>query len=172
MIRRLAAAEERYRYLAYLARATLNRSGRSERSGDTLAPMANSPRTVHVVPHGSGWAIRAASGRASKTFASQAEAVKAAQASVREGGGQLVVQAPNGRIRKSFTLGRAAMEKLNAVEGLKLAPATKKAFRDFDRNGLSPTQRRAQLRKDVGKISGAPKAGAPSRRNSPSVSKG
>jgi hypothetical protein len=137
-----------------------------------LAYMASSPRTVHVVPHGSGWAIRAASGRASKTFASQADAVKAAQATVREGGGQLMVQAPNGRVRKSFTLGRAAMEKLNAVEGVKLTPATKKAFKDFDRDGLSPTQRRAQLRKSVGKVAGAPKAEAPSRRNSPTVSKG
>lgn len=136
-----------------------------------LAHMASSPRTVHVIPHGDGWAIRAASGRAPKTFTSQADAVKAAQAEVREGGGQLMVQAPNGRVRKSFTLGRAAMEKLNAVEGVKLAPATKKAFKDFDRDGLSPTQRRAQLRKNASKLASGPKAGTANRLSSRTVSK-
>lgn len=120
------------------------------------------PKTIHIKPNGAGgWAVHAASGRASKVFATEAEAVKAAQAAVREAGGQLLVHTPSGQLKKSFTLGRSAMGKLNAIEGVALTAAGKTAFKTFDRDGLTPVQRRAALRKDVANLSGPRKGASP-----------
>lgn len=53
---------------------------------------------------------------------------------------------PPANAQSSFTVGRAAMEKINAVEGIVLPGRIKEAFASFDRRGLSPEQRRAELR--------------------------
>lgn len=53
------------------------------------------------------------------------------------------------------------MGKLNAVEGVSLTPAGKTAFKAFDREGLTPAQRRAALLKDVAKLTGGSKKKAP-----------
>ena len=124
---------------------------------DKIGPMAG-PKTIHIKPNSSGgWAVRNGTGRATGVYSTQAEAVKAAQAIVRDVGGQLLVHTPSGQLKKSFTLGRTAMGKLNAVEGVSLSPAGKTAFKTFDRDDLTPAQRRTALRKDVTKLTGAPK---------------
>ncbi|MBW3536917.1 MAG: DUF2188 domain-containing protein [Actinobacteria bacterium] len=60
----------------------------------------------HVVPHPDGWAIKApAAKRASSVHRTQAEAEVAAKKIVgRQGGGEVVVHRPNGRIRDSDTV--------------------------------------------------------------------
>ena len=120
--------------------------------------MAKSPKTIHVTPGKDGaWTVRSAAARAGRVFATQAEAVLAAQARVREVGGELYVHTGQGQPKKSFTLGRAAMAKLNAVEGVALTPAARSAFKDFDRQDLSPAKRRATLRTDLVTLAAAPK---------------
>lgn len=117
------------------------------------------PKTIHIIPDGSGvWVVRAASGRVGKTFATEAEAVSAAQAAVRDAGGQLQVHGAEGPPKRSFTLGRAAMAKLNAVEGVSLTPSGESAFKAFDREGLTPPQRRAALRQKIAKLARTAKA--------------
>ncbi len=107
------------------------------------------PRAIHVVPDNGGWSIRAENGRSSSVHATQAEAVGAAQAMVRDTGGQLTIKESNGRTKKVFTLGRGAMGKINAVEGVVLSAAAMGAFTKFDQDDLSPTERRAKLRATV-----------------------
>jgi hypothetical protein len=46
---------------------------------------------------------------------------------------------------KTLTLGLVGFEKISAVEGIALRPATKKMFADFDRRGLSPAERRREI---------------------------
>jgi hypothetical protein len=125
-------------------------------------------KTIHVRPTKDGaWTVAARTGRAGKVFSTQAEAIKAAQSSVREAGGELFVHATQGPAKKSFTLGRTAMAKLNAVEGVALTPAAKAAFKAFDRQDLSPARRREALRNDLPKLAATPKAkatGGPSER--------
>jgi hypothetical protein len=67
--------------------------------------------------------VRTPSGRTGKAFFTEAEAVCAAQAAIREAGGQLHVHDAAGRPKTSFTLGRAAMAKLNAVDEFSPSPA-------------------------------------------------
>lgn len=66
---------------------------------------------------------------------------------VRENGGVLQIANSDGRTNKSFTLSRAAMAKLNEVEGVVMTAAGKRTFKEFDSQGLTPAQRRARLRK-------------------------
>lgn len=44
-----------------------------------------------------------------------------------------------------FTLGRKGMDKLNAVEGIRLPRAAREMFADFDRNGASAEERRRAI---------------------------
>lgn len=44
-----------------------------------------------------------------------------------------------------FTLGRGAMKKLNAVEGIATTRASDGMFRDFDRKGMSAEARRKAI---------------------------
>jgi hypothetical protein len=64
------------------------------------------------------------------------------------------------------------MEKLNAVEGVVLTPAVKKVFKDFDREGVTPVQRRAQLRRKIGKLASPQKVVGKGARQPPTSSKG
>jgi hypothetical protein len=48
-------------------------------------------------------------------------------------------------ITKGFTLGRAAFEKISAVEGVRLSRKVKDEFLKFDRKGLSPDERRRAI---------------------------
>lgn len=46
---------------------------------------------------------------------------------------------------KSMTIGRSAMMKINALEGIVSSKATKARFVEFDKKGLTPAQRRAEI---------------------------
>lgn len=65
----------------------------------------SAPSTLHVVPHGEGWAVRrGGSSRASRAFGTQGEALAFGRKAARAKGGELVIHAPDGRIcgRDSF----------------------------------------------------------------------
>lgn len=49
-----------------------------------------------------------------------------------------------------FVLGRAAMEKISAVEGIVYTDEMKREFDEFDRKGLTPEERRKAIRKKYG----------------------
>jgi hypothetical protein len=46
------------------------------------------------------------------------------------------------RKAKAFTLGRANFEKISSVEGIRYSADLKQTFRQFDRKGVSPAERR------------------------------
>ena len=58
---------------------------------------------------------------------------------------------PSARADRGFTLGRAAMERISAVEGLSLTAEAREAFANFDRAGLSADERRTRLRETFGR---------------------
>jgi hypothetical protein len=47
--------------------------------------------------------------------------------------------------RARFVLGRSRLEKISAVEGIKTTAATRQMFAEFDREGLTPAQRRKAI---------------------------
>lgn len=53
---------------------------------------------------------------------------------------------------KRFTLGRHGFAKISAVEGIKLSPEMADDFREFDRQELSPSERRKAIRHKYGKV--------------------
>ncbi|WP_172448593.1 DUF2188 domain-containing protein [Caulobacter mirabilis] len=107
--------------------------------------MKHSSAKYQVAPAPTGgWAVRQDNG-AAKFFSTQGEAVAAAQAAVRKAGGELTIQAANGHVKKRFTLGSSAMEKLNAVEGLTLSTKARQIFAKLDRAGASPDARRSAI---------------------------
>lgn len=53
--------------------------------------------------------------------------------------------------RVGFILGRDNFEKISAVEGIHLSDEMKRAFRDFDREGISGDERRRALISKYGK---------------------
>ena len=55
------------------------------------------------------------------------------------------------RPAKGFTLGRGSFAKISAVEGIKLSSTMKAEFRSFDKQELSPDERRKALTRKYGK---------------------
>lgn len=53
---------------------------------------------------------------------------------------------------KGFTLGRQSFAKISAVEGIKLSPEMANDFREFDRQQLTPSERRKAIRHKYGKV--------------------
>lgn len=53
----------------------------------------------------------------------------------------------------TIVIGRSGGSKINAVEGVVLSPEMRKLFRSFDKDGLSPNERRARLAARYGKKS-------------------
>lgn len=47
-----------------------------------------------------------------------------------------------GAAKAGFTLGRSGFAKISAVEGIRLSAEMEKRFQDFDREGLSASDRR------------------------------
>lgn len=45
----------------------------------------------------------------------------------------------------TFTIGRARLEKISAVEGIETRPDSRAMFADFDRRGLSDQERRSAI---------------------------
>lgn len=121
-------------------------------------------RTLLVTKNADGgWSVATQGTNTTQVFDSKASAVAAARQIVRRDGGVLQVANTKGHTSASFTLGRLAMAKLNAVEGVILGAAGENAFQDFDRRGLSPAQRRAKLRKELDQLSAGATGPATSR---------
>ena len=55
--------------------------------------------------------------------------------------------------RKGFTLGRADFEKISAVEGIRYPAEMKRTFRQLDKQGASPAQRRQVIARKYGRPS-------------------
>jgi len=55
------------------------------------------------------------------------------------------------RNAKGYTIGRAGFAKISAVEGIRLTPAMTADFREFERKGLSPEERRKAIARKYGK---------------------
>ncbi|HEX4095565.1 MAG TPA: hypothetical protein VHX64_02495 [Caulobacteraceae bacterium] len=49
------------------------------------------------------------------------------------------------KAESEFTLGRKGFAKISAVEGIHLSRAMEDRFREFDRQGLSPAERRKAI---------------------------
>ena len=58
---------------------------------------------------------------------------------------------PKPKAKADFTLGRQGFAKISAVEGVYLSPAMEDQFREFDRQGLSPAERRKAIARAFGK---------------------
>lgn len=55
------------------------------------------------------------------------------------------------RASKSFTLGRQGFAKISEVEGIRMSATMAAEFREFDRKGLSPEERRKIIAAKYGK---------------------
>jgi hypothetical protein len=54
--------------------------------------------------------------------------------------------------KKTYIIGRRGFAKISAVEGIHLSEAMDEDFREFDRKGLSPEDRRRQIYKKYAKV--------------------
>jgi hypothetical protein len=95
-----------------------------------------------VASTSAGWAVRHAGGREIGVFATQAEATDAARSALRKSGGAVRVQGPDGRVHETLTLGRDAMARIAAVEGISLPGDLERLLGDLDRAGASSEERR------------------------------
>ena len=59
--------------------------------------------------------------------------------------------APRSTSRRSYTLGRQGFAKISAVEGIRLTHEMNEDFRDFERQRLTPAERRTVLSRKYGK---------------------
>jgi hypothetical protein len=55
------------------------------------------------------------------------------------------------RVAKGFTLGRQSFAKISEVEGIRMSRAMDADFREFDRKGLTPEERRKAIAAKYGK---------------------
>lgn len=110
------------------------------------SPAAKGRVRVHVVPADGGWQVRhEGADRVAGVYSTQAEATEAVESALRRSGGELMVQGHDGRIRESMTLGRDAMAKIAAVEGIHLSSGSKRLLEDLDRAGASGEERRRSI---------------------------
>jgi hypothetical protein len=56
-----------------------------------------------------------------------------------------------GPVRAGFTLGRRSFARISAVEGIRLSPEMEERFQDFDRQGLSASDRRKVIARTFAK---------------------
>lgn len=107
---------------------------------------ADGPSRIHVVPTADGWQVRKeGAGKVIGAYATQSEAVQAAQFRLKRSGGELRIQGEDGRWKESFTLGGMAMAKLAAVEGITYTPAMKRKIRAAQDPSLTSDERRTLL---------------------------
>lgn len=128
--------------------------------------MKRSPhRTLTITrAKGGGWSLSIHGALSDAVYPTKIAAVRAARALAREQGGVVTVRNANGGVGKTFTLGRSAMTKLNAVEGVVLGRAGQRVFSVLDRTSATPAERRALLRKDLDKLAVGLKRSAAVRR--------
>lgn len=106
-----------------------------------------------VVSVKGGWAIKNGSSRSSThTYSSKEAAVKAAKEWVcKRGGGELLIQGRDGRIRENLTFSRKGFKKISAVEGIYLTSEMEKDFKSFEVKNFSDAKRRREIVKKHGK---------------------
>ena len=56
-----------------------------------------------------------------------------------------------GRSGSTYTVGRERFAKISAVEGIRTSRRVDQDFRDFDKKGLSPAERRRELANKYGR---------------------
>jgi len=59
---------------------------------------------------------------------------------------------PTGTRAKSYTIGRRAFAKISAIEGIRLSEEASEDFREFERKGLSPQDRRQAISRKYAKV--------------------
>lgn len=91
-------------------------------------PKIAKSKTTSAKALGAGWQVARTGKGATVAFSTQKEAVKAAKV-----------------MAKSMAIGRAGMMKINALEGIVTSKDTKARLAEFDRRGLSPAERRAEI---------------------------
>lgn len=123
------------------------------RSPPSKSSAAKGPKRLSVFPDdGGGWHVRREDAdRVAGVYKTQEEATAAARAALRRSGGQLQVKGRNGQVRESMTLGRDPMEKIAAVEGIRLSADMKRTLADLDRKGASGDERRRVIAGQFGK---------------------
>ena len=62
---------------------------------------------------------------------------------------------PKKRAATGYIVGRQAFARISAVEGIRLTDAMDEDFRDFERQRLSPAERRKAIAKKYGNATGA-----------------
>lgn len=116
-------------------------------------PKAKASRlNLSVVKSEQGWVVRREDGVGRpRSYPTQADAAHAAREQLRSNGGQIKIQGRDGRWRETFTLGTEDLRKISAIEGIRVSSETRRAFREFDRLGLSPDQRRSEIARIFGR---------------------
>ena len=120
-------------------------------SGSRKAFPTGRVKRLHVARGETGWQVKQeGSSRSVGIYTSQAAATAAAKAALRKSGGELTVHGRDGRIRKSFTLGRDVMAKIAAVEGIRISQAMERMLDRLDRDGVSDDKRRRIIARQFG----------------------
>ena len=122
-------------------------------SRETRKPsFASASRHIDVVRGDGGWEVRCdRAGRTADVYRTEADAHEAAKAVLRKSGGTLAVHGSDGRLRESMTLGRDAMAKIAAVEGIHLSRDMRRTLDELDRTGASSAERRRAVALQFGK---------------------
>lgn len=115
------------------------------KSGSEVRKIPQGSR-CHVVASGSGWAVKPEGGESSaRIYGSKAEAIRVANELVGQGGGELLIHAPGGRVRESFTVGREPFGRISEIEGIFATDDARSRAEQYDRSGLSSRERRESI---------------------------
>jgi hypothetical protein len=107
--------------------------------------------SLSVARTAQGWVVRREDGVGPEhAYRTQDEAARAARERLGSSGGVLKIQGRDGRWRETFTIGTKDLGKISAIEGIRVPRKTRQAFREFDRKGLSPDQRRSEIARIFG----------------------
>ncbi len=58
---------------------------------------------------------------------------------------------PPSKMKAGYVLGRTGFAKISAVEGIRLSSDMEQRFSEFDRRGLSASERRTAIARELGK---------------------
>jgi hypothetical protein len=106
---------------------------------------------LDVAPVAGGWSLKRNGPTSSvESYPTKTEAVAAAKASLQSKGGALRIHSRNGRIQEGVTLGRVPAAKISAVEGISLEGDVRLELEGFDRQQLSPAERRDRIGRQFG----------------------
>lgn len=95
------------------------------------------PKTLHVIPNGTEWAVKSAGGKGYAVFPTQREAIKSAKSIVRHASaGQIVIYGRNGQIREHDTYGMPPIQDPPGKKSAKIERAVGQIT--IDRLGTDP----------------------------------